>query len=296
MTPSLETYLLLCLSALAAGVLNAIAGGGTLLTFPVLLTVVPTSVIANGTSTVALVPGSMAGAWGYRQELQVSRRWLILLSGPCIIGGMVGTLLVTKLHERYFSMLVPWLILLATLLFLAQPALSRLTGIGRGEERPSGLALLGIMLFQFLVAIYGGYFGAGMGILMLSSFGVLGLNNIHRMNALKTILAAFINLVAVAVFAIEGKVVWTYGILMAIAAIIGGYLGARYARRLNPALVRWVVIAIGFALTAYFFHSTLNSTPVTSPATHPPRVLEPGPQLAAHFAQHARGKDGFVPG
>jgi uncharacterized membrane protein YfcA len=253
MTALLETYGLLCLSALTAGVLNAIAGGGTLLTFPILLTVVPTAVIANGTSTVALVPGSMAGAWGYRRELEVSRRWLVLLFGPCVVGGMVGTLLVTQLNERYFTMLVPWLILFATLLFLAQPTVSRLTGIGDGQRHPAGLTLGGVILFQFLVAIYGGYFGAGIGILMLSSFSLLGLNDIHRMNALKSILAACINVVAVVVFAIEGQVVWTYAIVMAVAAITGGYLGAHFARKVQPSLVRWVVVAIGFALTAYFF-------------------------------------------
>jgi uncharacterized membrane protein YfcA len=253
MTPSFETYVLLCLSALAAGALNAIAGGGTLLTFPVLLTVGVSPVVANGTSTVALVPGSMAGAWGYRRELEVSRRWLLLLCGPCVVGGWVGTWLVTEMDERYFAMLVPWLILLATLLFLAQPTLSRLTGIGHGVQRPSLGTLVGIALFQFFVAVYGGYFGAGIGILMLSSLGLLGLTDIHRMNALKTFLAACINLVAVIEFAVKGKVVWSYALLMAVAAIAGGYLGAHYARRLRPSVVRWFVIAIGFALSAYFF-------------------------------------------
>jgi uncharacterized membrane protein YfcA len=252
MVPSLETYVLLCISALAAGALNAIAGGGTLLTFPVLLTVVP-PVIANGTSTVALVPGSMAGAWGYRRELQGCRKWLALLCGPCIVGGWVGTWLVTEMEERYFVILVPWLILLATLLFLAQPTLSRLTGIGRGMQRPSLGTSVGVALFQFLVAVYGGYFGAGIGILMLSSLGLLGLTNIHQMNALKTFLAACINLVAVVEFAAKGKVNWSYALVMALAAIVGGYLGAHYARRLRPSLVRWFVIAIGFTLSAYFF-------------------------------------------
>jgi uncharacterized membrane protein YfcA len=237
---------------LAAGALNAIAGGGTLLTFPVLLSVVP-PVIANGTSTVALVPGSMAGAWGYRRELRACRRWLLLLFGPCIIGGWVGTWLVTEMDERYFTMLVPWLILLATLLFLAQPTLSRLTGIGHGMQRPSLGTSVGVGLFQFFVAVYGGYFGAGIGILMLSSLGLLGLTNIHHMNALKTFLAACINLVAVIEFAIKGKVAWPYALLMALAAIVGGYLGAHYARRLRPSIVRWFVIAIGFTLSAYFF-------------------------------------------
>jgi uncharacterized membrane protein YfcA len=252
MSESAGTYLLLVLSALAAGVLNSIAGGGTLLTFPTLLTVVP-SVVANATSTVALVPGSIAAAWGYRRELSVSRRWLILLAGPCLVGGVLGALLVTKLDEKYFTRLVPWLILLATLLFLVQPTVVKLTGIGRERTPPSVITLAGIVLFQFLVAIYGGYFGAGIGILMLSSLGLLGLGSIHEMNGLKTILAACINAVSVGVFVAEGKVVWLYAVIMAVSAILGGYLGARLARRLQPNLVRWIVIAIGFGLTAWFF-------------------------------------------
>jgi uncharacterized membrane protein YfcA len=266
MTPSPETYFLLCLAALAAGVLNSIAGGGTLLTFPVLLTVVP-PVVANGTSTVALVPGSLAGTWGYRRELRTCTRWLMLLTVPCLVGGAVGTALVTELEEKYFSLLIPWLILGATLLFLAQPYLSKLTGVGHGHGPPSARTAAGVILFQFLVAVYGGYFGAGIGILMLSSLGLLGLGNIHRMNALKTFLAACINIVAVAEFAYKQKVEWRYALVMAVAAIVGGYLGARLARRLRPGLVRWIVIGIGLGLSAYFFYKAASPAGGTAPAT-----------------------------
>jgi uncharacterized protein len=248
-----ETYALLCLSAFAAGVMNAIAGGGTLLTFPSLLTVVDAR-IANATSTVALVPGSLASVWGYRSELRHVRRWSWLLFWPSLVGGIVGSLLVTVLDERYFRAVVPWLILTATLLFLFQPTIARLAGIGRPHAPPSAWTVTGVVFFQFLVSVYGGYFGAGIGILMLSSLALMGLSDIHEMNALKTLLAVVINGVSVAIFIYGNIVNWRYALVMAVAAIAGGYCGARLARRLNRNLVRWIVIAIGFVLTAYLFH------------------------------------------
>jgi uncharacterized membrane protein YfcA len=247
------SYFFLGLSALGAGVMNAVAGGGTLLTFPALLTVV-SSVVANCTSTVALVPGSLASVWGYRREMRQLGRWTTILIIPSILGGLTGSLLVTRLPEAYFKALIPWLILTAALLFLAQPAVIRLVGIGRHQGPPSPLSLAGVTLFQFLVAVYGGYFGAGIGILMLSALGLMGIKDIHQMNALKTLLAVLINGVSVIVFAAEGKVDWRYAPIMALAAIAGGYAGARVARRLNRELVRWIVIAIGFGLAAHYFY------------------------------------------
>jgi uncharacterized membrane protein YfcA len=260
----MATYAWITIAAFAAGVINAVAGGGTLLTFPALLSVLP-SVVANGTSTVALVPGSLAGAWGYRQEVRASWRWIGLLLVPSVVGGALGTLLVTRLDERYFARMVPWLILTATLLFLIQPTLARLTGIGKPHVRPRTGMAAAIVLGQTLVALYGGYFGAGIGILMLGSLAVLGLADIHQMNGVKTVLAACINSASIAVFVADGKVVWSYAILMAGAAIAGGYFGAVSAKRLSPELVRWVVIIIGLTLSAYYF---LNP-PMTSPGLAP---------------------------
>jgi uncharacterized membrane protein YfcA len=260
------TYALLSLAALAAGVMNSIAGGGTLLTFPALLTVVP-AVVANATSTVALVPGSLSGAWGYRSEVRHLGRWIAILIWPSVIGGIVGSALVLYLPEKYFQASVPWLILLATLLFLFQPAISRLTGIGKEHAPPSKTTLGGIIFFQFLVSVYGGYFGAGIGILMLSSLALMGMGDIHRMNALKTILAACINGVSVIVFIQGNVVVWRYALVMAVAAIAGGYLGARLARMLNRELVRWIVILIGFVLAAQLFYQNAHpEAPVPAPA------------------------------
>jgi uncharacterized membrane protein YfcA len=252
------TYFLLGISALVAGIINSIAGGGTLLTFSALLTVVD-PVVANATSTVALVPGSLAGAWGYRHEMHAAMRWAALLIWPSLLGGVIGSLLVTRLDPSYFSALVPWLLLTAALLFLAQPAVSRLAGIRMQETPPARLTVAGVVLFQLLVAIYGGYFGAGIGILMLSALGLMGFGDIHRMNALKTLLAACINGVSVIVFVVERKVEWHYALSMAIAAIVGGYLGARVARRLDADIVRWIIVLIGLGLAAHFFYK--QSTP-----------------------------------
>ncbi len=258
MPESVTTYLLLCFSALVAGAINSVAGGGTLLTFSALLTVVD-PVMANATSTVALVPGSLAGGWAYRRELLALSRWTGLLIVPSLVGGVVGSLLVTELDERYFSALVPWLLLTAALLFLSQPAIARLAGIGKDHTPPTARTLAGVILFQFLVAVYGGYFGAGIGILMLSALGLMGFGDIHRMNALKNVLGACINGVSVAVFVAERKVEWRYALSMTITAILGGYLGARTARRLDGNVVRWVIVLIGLGLAAHFFYQQWRS-------------------------------------
>jgi uncharacterized membrane protein YfcA len=250
-----ETYVWLCAAALAAGVMNSIAGGGTLLTFPALFTALPGQpVLANGTSTVALLPGSFAGAWGYRQELGHSRRWLRVLVLPSLVGGIVGTLLVTELPDSVFAALVPWLILTASVLFMAQKPVTRWLRIGQPHEEPHGSTVAAVVAFQFFVAVYGGYFGAGIGILMLSSLSLMGLSDIHRINALKTFLAGCINGVSVVIFIAEGQVHYPYALSMAVAAITGGYLGARVARRMPPQLVRCIVIAIGLSLAAYYFY------------------------------------------
>jgi uncharacterized membrane protein YfcA len=248
-----STFLLLCLAAFGAGVINAVAGGGTLLTFPALLQVV-SPIVANATSTVALVPGSAASAWGYRRELKETRSWILLLAWPSLIGGAVGAFMVTRLPERYFRAAVPWLILTAAILFLVQPLFMR-TFQAR-DEKPKPSAVVGIVVFQFLVAVYGGYFGAGIGILMLASLGLMGVGHVHHMNALKTLLAFCINGISVVVFVLEGEVNWHYALVMVPAAILGGYAGARFALRLNPALVRAVVAVIAFALAAHFFYNS----------------------------------------
>lgn len=262
----LVQYVVLCLAALAAGAINSVAGGGTLLTFPALVWVLggtaEATVLANATSTVALFPGALASVWGYRREFTGMRRWLILLSGPSIVGGLIGSLALVQLPEELFKRLIPYLILTATLLFLSQPLIAKWTGIGRPHETPSKLVIGLIVVFQFMVAIYGGYFGAGIGILMLSALAVMGMGNIHQMNAIKSLLGGGINGIAVAIFIWGGRVEWRLAIPMLVAGIIGGFSGASIARRLPPTFVRWLVIGIGLSLSTYYFvQEALKASP-----------------------------------
>lgn len=266
MTYSLEqllSYLSLSAAAAAAGAINSIAGGGTLLTFPALFAALgasaEASVIANATSTVALFPGSLASMAAYREEMRQAPRWAMLLVIPSVLGGYAGSRLVTTLPAETFRNLVPWLILTAALLFWLQPRIAAALGIGHEHRTATTMTILGALGFQLLVAIYGGYFGAGIGILMLSALALMGLGDIHRMNALKTLFGSCINGVAVAVFIASDKVDWKIAGVMALAAIAGGYFGARAARRLDRNLVRRIVVAIGFGLAAYYFYGQLKS-------------------------------------
>ena len=247
----------LCLSAFAAGAVNSVAGGGTLLSFPTLVWVLggtaEAAVIANATSTVALLPGSLASMGGYRREFVGTGRWIRWLMAPSLAGGMVGSLLLVMLDPESFRRLVPWLILTATLLFLLQPTIAQWTGIGQAHSEPTRGMMLGIVAFQFLVAVYGGYFGAGIGILMLSALSMMGIGDIHQMNALKSLFGTGINLLAAIVFVISNQVEWRYAAPMTVAAILGGYFGAHFARRLDKRVVRAMVIAIGFTLATYYF-------------------------------------------
>ncbi len=251
----------LCLSAAAAGVVNSLAGGGTLLTFPALILALSSlgisrdeaAVVANATSTVALVPGALAAGWGYRREMPAARRWLLLLAGPSLVGGVIGSLLVTRLDPHYFAALVPWLLLTAAVVFLADTVLGRYRRIDLHETNPSVSALTGLVLCQLAVAVYGGYFGAGIGILMPTSLALMGVGDMHRMNALKTVLNACINGVSVVVFVNDGKVNWNFALPMAVAAILGGYVGAWGALRVKPRAVRWAVVCIAFGLAGYYF-------------------------------------------
>jgi uncharacterized membrane protein YfcA len=268
MSGELITSAALCVAAFVAGAINALAGGGTLLTFPVLLSVM-SSVEANATSTVALMPGSAAGAWGYRRELRGSRSLLMLLGPPSMIGGLIGSLLVVWLPARVFDVAVPWLLLTASLLFLFQPLFGRIVrSRSAGESTPGTQATsesagarsrFAVATFQVVVGVYGGYFGAGIGILMLTALAFICASDIHRLNAIKTILAACINGVSVFVFVAEGKVVWRYGLIMAASGIAGGFCGAHFGRQLPKTAVRWFVVFIGLAITVSQFAKQLTT-------------------------------------
>ena len=234
-------------SSTAAGVMNAMAGGGTILTYPALLLVGESAIAANATSTVALLPGAAASMAAYRREVADHRQWLSSLLLPSLLGGMLGSVLLLRTPEIAFARLAPFLILFATVLFMLQGAVARWSG---GPHRAPGgrLRLSAAWAIQFAVAVYGGYFGAGIGILMLATLGFLGLSDIHAMNGLKNFFGICINLVAAAYFVIRGAVVWPAALVMVAGSIAGGYGGARFARRIGREHARRAVILIGLLI------------------------------------------------
>ncbi len=257
--------LVLFAAAFAAGAINSVAGGGTLLTFPALLAVLAGTpngpIIANGTSTVALLPGSLSALWGYRGEMGGARRELWTMAVPSLLGGAVGAYLATHIGSDLFKRLIPWLIFAATFLFLIQDWVRRRlvkASSELGAEGTSSGLPHGAMLFQFFVAVYGGFFGAGIGILMLAALGFLGQTNIHRMNGLKNFAAVCINGVGALTFILYRRVDWPLVALMAVAAVLGGLGGAGLARRVGQANVRRAVIAIGLSFGVYTLLGQLN--------------------------------------
>jgi uncharacterized membrane protein YfcA len=234
-------------AAMLAGAINAVAGGGTLITFPRLVWSGLEERVANATSTVALWPGSMGGMWGYRRELRRLRPWLILLV-PSFLGGIAGARLMLATPAETFRRLVPFLILTATGLFMLQGTVSRLLRREKVVGRPS-LWIMGIVaLLQLAIATYGGYFGAGIGILMLAVMSLLGIEDVHEMNGLKTVLATCINGVAALCFVWAGSVDWPRAMVMIAGSVAGGYGGATVARRLGQRPVRGIVVAIGLCI------------------------------------------------
>jgi uncharacterized membrane protein YfcA len=242
------SFALLFAAAFLAGSINAVAGGGSFLTFPVLVFTGVPPIIANASSTVALFPGSLASAWAYRRDFTpfagVGLRAMLAVS---VVGGAAGALLLLWTPARTFDQIVPWLLLGATLLFAFGP---RLTPLLR-RVFPVGPASL--LTLQFAIAIYGGYFGGAIGILMLALYGVFGLNDLNAMNAAKTLLAGVMNAAAVVCFVVAGTIWWPQTLVMLIAAVIGGYAGARVARRIDPKWLRAGVTMFGLAMSAAFF-------------------------------------------
>jgi uncharacterized membrane protein YfcA len=260
-----------------AGAVNAVAGGGTILTFPVLAAILPAGparlVAANATSTIGLWPGAVAAAWAYRGERVGQPPWAVWLLVPSLVGAALGAVLVLVLPPQWFAACVPWLILTAAVVFAVQPQLSRLglrasrPSVTVGSPSPAVTAALApatsrLLLacsLQFFVAVYGGYFGAGIGILMLAVLGVLGLGDIHRLNAVKNVLGMAINGTAAGLFAAGSflgsqDVSWGHAAIMAVAAVLGSFAGASVVRRLPAPFVRRCVALIGFALAAYYFY------------------------------------------
>ena len=245
----MESYLLLGAAAFLAGAMNAIAGGGSFITFPVLVFTGVPSIIANASSTVALFPASLTAAWGYRKHLHdfagISIRTMLIAS---TIGGMAGAFLLLYTKQRVFDILVPWLLLAASVVFMFGPKLAPyLRRMGR-IHAPT------LFIVQFILAVYGGYFGAAVGIMTLAAWSLLGHEDLHAMNAAKNVLVGSMNCVATVCFIIAGKVWWPQALTMLAGAVLGGYVAARLAGRMNPRWIRSFIVVASFVITAVFFY------------------------------------------
>jgi uncharacterized membrane protein YfcA len=241
------TLPLLMVAAFASGVLNAIAGGGAFITFSALIFAGVPPVAANASSTVALFPGQAASAWSYRDDIrgvgEVSVKSFVALS---LVGGLLGAVLLLVTPNAVFADLVPWLLLFATAIFA-------LGTFAPGVTKALRLGGRGVLVAQFLISIYGGYFGGGIGFLMLAALTMFGMTNIHAMNGLRILLATLMNAAAVLAFIVAGAVTWPETLAMAAAAVAGGWAGAVGAKRVKPKILKSLVVAIGTALTLYFF-------------------------------------------
>ena len=254
---SLYPYLIIAAGAFMAGGMNAMAGGGTFFSFPALLAAGVPPVMANASNTVALWPASFSSAWAYRREVRRHPRMAVLLAIVSMLGGLVGGLLLMATSNESFSRLIPWLLLLATTLFAFSARISRLVdwskqrlGLGGDREQPGSI---GGAVFQFVVAIYGGFFGAGLGILTLAALAIQGFEDVQELNALKNLSSAINYTVAATTFIIAGAVSWPHTLVMLVTALFGGYAGASLARRLPSLWLKRLIIAVGATLTVIYF-------------------------------------------
>jgi len=252
---SLLEILSLALAGAVAGAVNALAGGGTLLTFPTLLFFNTSSVVANATSTLALLIGTSGSVYGFRRHLDKVKPWLWRFLPASLLGGLAGSILLSFTQEKLFSQLVPFLILFATVLFTAQGIIKKLLGLdGSSQHQPKPHSVWAAILFQFVVSVYGGFFGAGIGILMLATLGFLGMKDVHEMNTIKTILSSVINAVAAVWFIAAGLIHWPKMGVMASGALVGYYFGSHFSQKISQKRVRQMITTIGFVISAAIFY------------------------------------------
>ncbi|MGH9676910.1 MAG: sulfite exporter TauE/SafE family protein [Candidatus Acidiferrum sp.] len=249
---TLYQAIFLFFAGVIGGALNAVAGGGSFITFPALLFTGVAPVPANATNTLAMWIGTAASGGAYRDRLDISRRVMIPLLVTSIVGGVGGALLLVRTPARTFLHVLPWLLLGATLLFAFGKHFTGRIAAGISNEM-SDHAVAGASVFELIVAVYGGYFGGGMGIMNLAMLSALGMTDIHAMNALKVVLSSVINGVATLTFIISGAITWPQGAVMMLGAIAGGYGAAHYAQKLPQSWVRFAVTLTGIAMTIYFF-------------------------------------------
>jgi uncharacterized protein len=251
--------ILLFFVAVIAGTLNAVAGGGTFISFPVLLFIGVPAVEANATNTVALWPGLAASSLAYLKRLNLPRQILVPLLSTSMVGGLAGALLLLKTPQHTFVHLIPWLLLTGTLLFTFGNRIRAMVGQSSAHDNlqnTSWQAITAVSMFELLVGVYGGYFGAGIGFLALGMLAALGMRDMHAINAVRTLLAVVINASAVVTFVVAGAVLWPHCVVMIAGALLGGWFGAHYTQKADPKKVRYAVIALGFAMTIYFFATT----------------------------------------
>ncbi|MBI4460708.1 MAG: sulfite exporter TauE/SafE family protein [Acidobacteria bacterium] len=244
--------LILLLAGGIAGVINSVAGGGTLLSFPALMFVGAPAVNANATNALALMPGLVGSLWSYRRELAAQKIWVWRFTPVSLLGGLLGGVLLLQTGETQFRAIVPYLILFAAALFTFQGQVSRWLEIEAHTIEQSRHGLAAAIVFQFCVAVYGGYFGAGIGILMLAALGILGQTRIHQMNALKVLLSLLINGAAAVYFIASGTILWTETVILGAGALAGGYVGPHLARKMGEKPVRIFVSVAGFTIGIYF--------------------------------------------
>lgn len=252
-------FALIAAGAFVAGGMNAMAGGGTFFSFPALLAAGVPPVMANASNTVALWPASLSSAWAYRRELEKHRRFALLLIGASFVGGICGGLLLLATSNAAFARLIPWLLLTATALFAFAGHVQRLIAAikGRlGSTQAGAPGSPGGVLFQLFVAVYGGFFGAGLGILMMAALAIQGFKDMQEMNALKNVASAVSYTVAAITFIVAGAISWPHTLLMLVTATLGGYVGALLARRLPGLWLRRMVVAVGSTMTVIYFYKT----------------------------------------
>ncbi|MGZ4831465.1 MAG: sulfite exporter TauE/SafE family protein [Terriglobales bacterium] len=252
--------LFLFFTAFVAGTANSISGGGSFLSFPALLLTGVPPIQANATNTVAIWPGVVASTVGYRREVGAHLRMIPLLTIVGMAGGVAGANILLKTPQATFLRLVPWLLLMGTLLFIYGVRVARWVR-ARTEHRPrvSAIARAVNVVLLLLISIYIGYFGAGVAILVAAVFALMGLESMHAINGLRTYLVSVSNLVAIATFVAAGAIFWPQALVMVTGTAIGGYGGAYYARKMDPRRIRQVVIVIGFLMSAYFFYRVYGS-------------------------------------
>jgi uncharacterized protein len=252
LTAGLSQAALLFVVAVVGGALNSLAGGGSFLTFPALILTGVPSVNANATNTVALWPSGLAILSVYRRELRAVPYRLLLLV-PSVLGGWLGAVVLLRTPSTTFERLVPYLLLGATLLFAFSGPIAARLGTVSADAGPSWRVRVVVAVLQLVIAVYGGFFGGGIGILMLGTLSLMGVRNVHQLNALRMTLSLCINGVAVVTFVLAQAVLWPQAVVMCLGAIVGGYAGATGVRRLSPRVVRGLVIAVGLGMALYFF-------------------------------------------